>query len=134
MAKKKKTKKKKITKSTKKKKAVTKTVKRKAKTKKTKPSKLKSAIKKQKPSLPAGQIVGTVTHYFPHVQAAVIKLKKPLATGDTVHIKGKTTDFEQKVESMQIDHVPVQKAKKGDEIGLQVTGRVREHDVVILPD
>ena len=101
-----------------------------------KPVKKKAKGKKKKaagPALPAGKIVGTVTHYFPHVQAAVIKLKKPLSVGNTIRIKGKTTDFEQKVESMQIDHVPIQAAKKGDEIGLRVTSRVREHDIVVLP-
>jgi putative protease len=74
-----------------------------------------------------------VTHYFPHVQAAVVKVKKPLTLGDTVLIKGSTTNFEQRVESMQIDHVAIQQAKKGDEIGLQVNDRVREHDLLLLP-
>ena len=78
-------------------------------------------------------MIGVVTHYFPHVQAAVIKLKKPLAVGDTILIKGTTTDFQQQVESIQIDRVPIQKAKKGDEIGLQVKERVREHDLVLIP-
>ncbi|KPK96839.1 MAG: hypothetical protein AMJ95_12120 [Omnitrophica WOR_2 bacterium SM23_72] len=74
--------------------------------------------------------MGTVTHYFPHVRAAVIKLKTPLSVGDSVKIKGHTTDFTQKVTSIQIDHVPISSAKKGDEIGLLVDSRVRQHDIV----
>ena len=80
------------------------------------------------------KIIGVVTHYFPHVQAAVVKLRKPVSVGDAISLKGSTTNFEQKIESMQIDHVPIKKAKKGDEIGLQVKDRVREHDLVLFPD
>lgn len=85
-------------------------------------SPVKKAAKKE------GNLIGTVTHYFPHVQAAVIKLKGPLATGDTVKIKGHTTDLTQAVTSMQIDRVVISNAKKGDEIGLQVSSRVRQGD------
>ena len=79
---------------------------------------------------PKEKIIGKVTHYFPKVMAAVIKLKAPLTTGDLVKIKGHTTDFKQAVTSMQIDHVPVDQAKKGQEIGLLVDSRVRQHDIV----
>lgn len=75
--------------------------------------------------------IGVVTHYFPKVRAAVIKLTKPLAVGDRIRIKGHTTDLKQAVASMQIDHVRVVKASKGDEIGLAVSSRVREHDAVL---
>jgi hypothetical protein len=77
-----------------------------------------------------GILIGLITHYFPHVQAAVIKLKGALAKGDTVKIKGHTTDLTQIVTSMQIDRVDIQNAKKGDEIGLQVSSRVRQQDKV----
>ncbi len=87
-----------------------------------KKSPVKKAAKKE------GNLIGTVTHYFPHVQAAVIKLKGPLAMGDTVKIKGHTTDLTQAVTSMQIDRVVISSAKKGDEIGLQVSSRVRQGD------
>jgi hypothetical protein len=89
----------------------------------------KKAIKKAKSGIKE-KVLGAVTHYFPHVRAAVIKLKSPLSTGDSVRIKGHTTDFTQKVASMQIDRVPISSAKKGDEIGLMVDSRVRQHDVV----
>jgi len=79
------------------------------------------------------KIIGIVTHYFPKVRAAVVKIKTPLSTGDTIKIKGHTTDFTQTITSMQIDHVPIAAAKKGDEIGLLVNSRVREHDILIKP-
>jgi len=75
-------------------------------------------------------IIGIVTHYFPKVRAAVIKLKAPLAIGDTVKIKGHTTDFTQNVTSIQIDRVTISLAKKGQEIGLLVNSRARQHDAV----
>ena len=75
-------------------------------------------------------LIGKVTHYFPKVRAAVIKLKVPLAIGDTIKIKGHTTDFTQNVTSMQIDRVPINSAKKGDEIGVLVISRVRRNDTV----
>lgn len=93
---------------------------------------VKKAAAKRKPAAikkPKENIIGKVTHYFPHVQAAVIKLKAPLAVGDTIKIKGHTTDFIQQVTSMQIDRVAVDTAKKGQEIGVQVTSRVRQHDL-----
>ena len=105
----------------------------------------KSAVKRRpakkrvsKKRLPARKkikqnIIGKVTHYFPHVRAAVIKLKAPLSIGDTIKIKGHTTDFTEVITSMQIDHVPINTAKKGDEIGLLVNSRVRQHDIVIKP-
>lgn len=111
------------------KKVVKKSVKRstkkliKKKTNKKKPV-IKKAIKVE------GKLIGEITHYFPHVQAAVIKLKGPLAKGSTVKIKGHTTDIAQIVTSMQIDRVDIQTAKKGDEIGLQVSSRVRQGDKV----
>lgn len=118
--------------------------KRKKAVKKRAPSRKKQGLKKgkkpplkrktiiRKPAKPKikENIIGIVTHYFPHVNAAVIKLKKPLSNGDHIKIKGHTTDFTQVIDSMQIDHVPVNSAKKGQEIGLLVSSRVRQHDVV----
>ena len=77
-----------------------------------------------------GVIVGKITHYFPHVNAAVIKLKLPLKIGDNIRIKGHTTDLNETITSMQIDRAPIKEAKKGDEIGLLVASRVRAGDVV----
>ena len=76
--------------------------------------------------------IGHVSDYFKNVEVAAIKLSKSLKIGDKVHIKGATTDFKQEVKSMQIDRKPVQSAKKGDEIGIKVSDRVRKHDKVFL--
>lgn len=74
--------------------------------------------------------VGKVSDYFAKIGVAAIELTGSLSVGDTIHIKGHTTDFEQKVESIQIEHQNVEKANPGDSIGIKVTERVRDHDVV----
>ena len=74
--------------------------------------------------------VGRVTHFFAKISVAVIELTTPLAVDDTILIKGPTTDFEQIVESMQIEHNNVQRAEAGQSIGLRVAQRVRENDMV----
>jgi len=74
--------------------------------------------------------VGRVSHYFSRISVAVAELKAPLAVGDRILIKGSTTDLEQVVESMQIEHKDVQRAEAGQSIGLKVKERVRENDTV----
>jgi putative protease len=74
--------------------------------------------------------VGRITHYFSKIDVAVIELKAALSVGDTIAVKGPTTDFEQNVDSMQIEHKNVQRAEAGQSIGLKVMQRVRETDVV----
>jgi putative protease len=74
--------------------------------------------------------VGKVTHYFTKISVAVVDLKAPLEVGDRILIKGSTTDLEQVVESMQIEHKNVQRAEAGQSIGLKVKDRVREKDTV----
>ena len=74
--------------------------------------------------------IGRITHFFSKISVAVIELKKPLKVGDTIAVKGPTTDFEQPVDSMQIEHKDVQKAEAGQSIGLKVAQRVRETDIV----
>lgn len=75
--------------------------------------------------------IGEVTHYFPHVNAAAVKLMKDgLKVGDEIYLKGHTTDFREKVLSIQLDHVPIQEGGKGQEIGLLVKQRVRMGDSV----
>ena len=74
--------------------------------------------------------VGQVAHFFTKISVAIVELKAPLAVGDSILIKGPTTDFEQVVESMQIEHENVERAGAGESIGLKVTGRVREKDTV----
>ncbi len=111
-----------------KKKAVKRRPAAKKKTIKRKPAAKKKTIAKK--AAPKENVIGVVTHYFPHVRAAVVKLKAPLSVGDVVKIKGHTTDLTQNVVSLQIDRVPINQAKKGDEIGLLVNSRVRQHDRV----
>jgi putative protease len=74
--------------------------------------------------------VGRITHFFPKISVAVIELKAPLSVGDTIAIKGPNTDFEQPVDSMQIEHNNIQRAESGQSIGLRVLQRVRETDRV----
>jgi len=107
-----------------------KVVKKKAAPKKA--AKRKPAAKKAVAGKPRekGKVIGLITHYFPKVNAGVLKLKAPLAVGATIRIKGHTTDFTQNITSMELDHVVISSAKKGQEIGLLVDSRVRQHDVV----
>ena len=80
---------------------------------------------------PAGQRVGIVTHYFTHLSVAIVQLDAGvLRDGDTVHVKGHTSDFKQRVESMELDHVHVAEAHAGQSVGLRVNEHAREHDVV----
>jgi len=74
--------------------------------------------------------VGKVTHFFSKINVAVVELKAPLSVGDKIRVQGPTTDFEQTVQSMQIEHENVQTAKKGQSVGLKVDERVRENDTV----
>jgi len=80
---------------------------------------------------PPGERIGVVTHYFSHLSVAVLKLEAAtLRVGDTIHIRGHTTDFEQRVDSLQVNHADVQEVGPKDDFGLKVREHVREHDVV----
>ena len=75
--------------------------------------------------------VGKVTHYFGHVNAAAVKLlKSGLKVGDSIYIKGHTTNFKELVTSIQLDHAAIPFGEKGQEIGLSVKSRVRQGDSV----
>jgi len=77
------------------------------------------------------KLIGKITHYFNNIGVGVIEVAKDsLKVGDTIHIKGASTDFEQKISSMQIEHQSVQEAKKGEAVGLKTDQPVREHDQV----
>ncbi|NIA06120.1 MAG: hypothetical protein GWP14_00525 [Actinobacteria bacterium] len=85
----------------------------------------------------AEEQIGKISHYFGKIQVATIELiDGSLAVGDTIHIKGHTTDLTEPIQSIQIEHEQVQTAKKGDSIGITVSDHVREHDVVykVVPD
>jgi putative protease len=75
--------------------------------------------------------IGVIKHYFTNIGVAVLELTKgDLKVGDTIHIKGATSDFTQKVDSMQIEKDKVEEAKKGQAIGLKVVDHARQNDVV----
>ena len=74
--------------------------------------------------------IGEITHYYGKIGVGVVKLSAEMKAGDRIHILGHTTDFEQTVDSMQIEHKRVERAKKGESIGLKVAEHVREGDKV----
>jgi putative protease len=79
----------------------------------------------------AEQEIGVVTHYFDKISVGAIRLTGGgLKVGDTIHFQGHTTDFQQEVESIQIEHETVSEAKSGDEIGIKVSEPVHKHDAV----
>ncbi len=64
--------------------------------------------------------MGTITHYYGKIGVGVIKLSKDLAVGDMIKVKGHDREFTQSVTSMQLEHEALQKAKKGQSIGLKL--------------
>ena len=76
------------------------------------------------------QKVGKVTHYFGKIGVAVLELSADLQVGDSIHILGHTTDFEQVVHSLQIEHKNVESVGRGDDVALKVAGVVRQGDTV----
>lgn len=77
------------------------------------------------------KLIGKITHYFTNIGVAVVQITDgSLKVGDVIHVLGNTTDFEQKIESMQIEHEEVTEAKKGQTIGLKIDEYVREGDEV----
>jgi putative protease len=80
---------------------------------------------------PPGERIGVVTHYFSHLSVAVVKLESArLRVGDTIHFRGHTTDFKQRVDSLQVNHAAVQEVGPGDDFGLKVRDHARENDIV----
>ncbi len=76
------------------------------------------------------KLIGKITHYFGNINVGIIGLTGDLTVGDKIHFKGSSTDFEQSVESMQIEHQDVKQAKSGEVIGLKVSQKVKENDEV----
>lgn len=74
--------------------------------------------------------VGHILHFFSKINVAVLELTAPLAVGDRILVKGPSTDFEQVVESMQIEHKNIQRAEAGQSVGLKTAQHARERDVV----
>lgn len=76
--------------------------------------------------MPEEKLVGKITHYYPKVGVAVVKAKGTIKIGDKIKVKKGEEEFEQSVESMQIDYKDIKSAKKGQEIGLKVNQKVKE--------
>jgi selenocysteine-specific translation elongation factor len=74
--------------------------------------------------------VGKITHVFGKIGVGVIELTKTLNVGDTIKIKGHDREFEQQVASMQVDHAPVEKAEKGQSVGLKFDEEIKDGDMV----
>jgi len=116
-----------------------------------KPAARAAGVPKRKPSAPArsaktpkprvaalpaekqvvgGVLLGRVEDYFAHVNVMALKLLAPVSVGNMIRIKGHTTDITQTVESMQIEHQPVQTASAGDSVGIKIADRARKTDLV----
>jgi hypothetical protein len=78
------------------------------------------------------QRIGVVTHYYGHLSVVAMQLEPgtTLRVGDVIHIRGHTTDFTQKVESVEVNQAPVTEVGPNDDFGLKVTEHAREHDIV----
>lgn len=74
--------------------------------------------------------IGEITHYFGHISVGIIKLSDSLKIGETVHIKGHASDFNQNIESMQIEHASVTEAKAGESVGIKVAQKIHPKDKV----
>ena len=80
---------------------------------------------------PPGERIGVVTHYYGHLSVAIVRLESgTLRAGDVIHIRGHTTDFSQRVGSLEVDHALVTEVGPNDDFGLKVVAHAREHDVV----
>jgi len=95
-------------------------------------STVKTTIKPSPQSASREQRIGIVTHYYSHLSVATMRLESgtTLQVGDVIHIHGHTTDFTQKVDSLEVDHAPVTEVGPNDDFGLKVTEHAREHDTV----
>ena len=88
----------------------------------------------RRPAQPAAaeQRIGVVTHYYSHLSVVAMQLEPgtTLRVGDVIHIRGHTTDFTQKVESLEVNHASVNEVGPHDDFGLKVVEHAREHDIV----
>jgi len=99
------------------------------------PAPAKPAAPPARPA-PPGERIGIVTHYFSHLAVAVLKLDPGarLRVGDNIRIQGHTTDFSQRIDSLQVDHASVMEVGRQDDFGLKVREHARENDVVYKID
>lgn len=76
------------------------------------------------------QEVGRVSHFFSHINVAVVEVSGTISVGDKIAIKGPSTDITQTVDSMEIEHAKVNQATAGQSIGMKVQGHVRANDTI----
>lgn len=76
------------------------------------------------------KLIGKISHYYTKIGVAVIDLEDELSVGDEISIEGASTNIRQKVDSMEVEHENIEKAKAGDSVGMKVVDRVRENDSV----
>lgn len=76
------------------------------------------------------KLIGKISHYYNNIGVGIIELTDKLAKGEKIHIKGSSTDFEQAVDSIQVEHEEIEAAKTGDAVGLKVVQKVKEGDEV----
>lgn len=76
--------------------------------------------------------IGRVTHYYNHINVAVLRLTQGLKLGDKIHILGHSTDLIERVASMEVQHHSVEWVKPGDDVAIKVMEPVHEHDIVYL--
>ncbi|MDD2753316.1 MAG: translation elongation factor-like protein [Candidatus Portnoybacteria bacterium] len=76
------------------------------------------------------KLIGKITHYFGNIGVGIIGLTDSFRVGDRIRVKGSTTDFEQAVNSMQVDRKDISEAKSGDEVGVKLEQKVKEGDKV----
>jgi putative protease len=76
--------------------------------------------------------IGKITHFFDKINVAVIELDSPVKVGDIIRIRGSTTDLEQPIKEMQVEHKKIERAGKGEAIGMKVKDKVRVNDKVYL--
>jgi len=74
--------------------------------------------------------IGVITHWFDKINVAVIKLKSSVKNGDTIKIKKGDTEFEETIDSMQIDHKNVSSAKKGEEVAIKLSEKTKEGAII----
>ena len=105
-------------------------VKKKPLTKKPSRNAVRKPIRPKPRAHPQEVILGRISHFYARINVAVVKLKALLKTGDNIRIQGHTTNLEETVSSMQLNHQAVNEASKGKEIGLWVSCRVRAGDTI----
>jgi len=96
-----------------------------------KAKKVSKAVRAKKAEAAKIKALGKVTHYYDRIGVAIVELKSPIRVGDVICLKRGALELVQQVGSLQINHVPVPQAKKGDVIGMKVDQEVQKGTLVI---